>query len=102
MSKLFLLLLIITTFNLKAETLKKILSHDVANHSTAKDCWIIIDKNVYDLSNYLPKHEKYTDTLPKSCGKDGTILWHTKGEKNKEHSKKAKLYIQQFLIGTID
>ena len=101
MTKLFLFLIIITISNSKASSLNNFLVSDVAKHSTGKDCWIIIDKNVYNLTNYLSKHEKYTNILPKLCGTDGTILWRTKGDKNREHSKKASLYINQFLIGTI-
>jgi cytochrome b involved in lipid metabolism len=28
----------------------------VESHSTAQDCWIIIDNKVYDITNFLSEH----------------------------------------------
>ena len=30
--------------------------HEVARHNTSRDCWIIIDAGVYDVTQWLDKH----------------------------------------------
>ena len=35
---------------------KKFSPQEVAAHNTSQDCWIIIDKGVYDVTQWLDKH----------------------------------------------
>ena len=35
---------------------KTFTKEDVASHKTAKDCWIIIDNKVYDVTKFLNEH----------------------------------------------
>jgi cytochrome b involved in lipid metabolism len=75
---------------------------EVQKHDSPKDCWMVIDKKVYDVTQYLPDHEEHTHVLPKFCGKDASVGWHTKGPmKQKEHSKKAILKAKKYWIGDL-
>ena len=45
---------------------------EVQKHNTAKDCWTVINKNVYDLTSYIATHKGGASVLTAICGKDGT------------------------------
>jgi cytochrome b involved in lipid metabolism len=74
---------------------------EVAQHSTQENCWIIIDKEVFDITTYIAHHPPPLDIVIKDCGRDASIGWKTKGTKNKPHSKKAHILIKKYLIGVI-
>jgi cytochrome b involved in lipid metabolism len=45
---------------------------EVQKHNTAKDCWTVVNGNVYDLTSYISKHKGGAAVLTAICGKDGT------------------------------
>lgn len=45
---------------------------EVARHSTASDCWTIIDGNVYDVTPFVSRHPGGTEAIAALCGGDGT------------------------------
>lgn len=45
---------------------------DVAAHSTAGDCWTVVQGNVYDLTNWVRRHPGGPANILRICGKDGT------------------------------
>lgn len=45
---------------------------DVAKHTVAEDCWMIIDNGVYDVSKFLPVHPGGRGVLLAYAGKDAT------------------------------
>jgi cytochrome b involved in lipid metabolism len=45
---------------------------EVQKHNTAKDCWTVINNNVYDLTSYIARHPGGESVLTAICGKDGT------------------------------
>lgn len=45
---------------------------EVQKHNTAKDCWTVVNSNVYDLTNYISSHAGGASVLTAICGKDGT------------------------------
>lgn len=67
---------------------------DVALHSTASDCWLIIGGKVYDVTEYLPSHPAGAASITRSCGKDVTQGFS-------RHSERAQAFKEKFLIGNL-
>lgn len=45
---------------------------EVAKHNSAKDCWSVVNGNVYDLTSYISSHPGGSGAIQSLCGKDGT------------------------------
>jgi cytochrome b involved in lipid metabolism len=45
---------------------------EVLKHNTAKDCWSVVNGNVYDLTSYVSNHKGGAAVITAICGKDGT------------------------------
>ncbi|KAI8920050.1 acyl-CoA dehydrogenase/oxidase [Powellomyces hirtus] len=52
--------------------MKELSRSDVASHNTADSCWIIIDSNVYDVTNFLGLHPGGESIILNVAGKDAT------------------------------
>lgn len=72
---------------------------DVGHHNTSKSCWVIVDQEVYDLTEYLPNHKRHNVSLDEFCGKDASIAWHTKGDSGRPHSRKSAILLKKYKIG---
>ena len=48
---------------------------EIAKHSTAADCWLLILGNAYDLTAYANTHPFGPKVITDSCGKDGTTMF---------------------------
>ncbi|ESK98329.1 hypothetical protein Moror_79 [Moniliophthora roreri MCA 2997] len=64
----------------------------VAEHNTAKSCWVIIHNNVYDVTEFLSEHPGGSVIILKYAGRDATLAYepiHPKDalEKNLPASK---------------
>ena len=45
---------------------------EVQKHNTSKDCWTVVNSNVYELTSYISSHPGGASVLTAICGKDGT------------------------------
>jgi len=70
--------------------------NEVAKHNSRSDAWIIIDNNVYDITNWIDKHPG-GNIIMRGVGKNATELFITFG-----HSEKARQILHQYFIGTLD
>lgn len=75
---------------------------EVAKHTTAADCWMIIGGKVYSLSSYLSAHPGGASIIVRYCGQDGTTAFATKGSPGgSNHSSGASADLANYLIGTV-
>lgn len=72
---------------------------EIARHSTANDCWMVIGGSVYDLSSFT-NHPGGSTYVP-YCGTDATVAFNTKGGTGSSHSGIAVSMLPQFLMGTL-
>ena len=67
---------------------------EVAKHNTEKDCWVIANDNVYDLTLFLNFHPAGKKIILKHGGTDQTDSYHF-------HGKTAKSLWKNYKIGKI-
>lgn len=73
---------------------------EVGNHKTVSDCWIIVNNNVYNVTNYISVHPGGSDRITAYCGQDATKAFETKGG-SVSHSTKADRELNSLLIGSL-
>lgn len=73
----------------------------VATHSKASDCWLIISSKVYNITNFLDQHPGGTDVILPYCGKDATKAFDTQGGRRNGHSSSARQQLAEFQVGTL-
>ena len=77
---------------------KQISKSEVAAHNSAdKGIYIIVDENVYDVTNFIDEHPGGAKILKRVAGKDATKqFW-------KYHNESVlKKYSQRLKIGTVE
>ncbi|KAI8376143.1 acyl-CoA dehydrogenase/oxidase [Radiomyces spectabilis] len=70
----------------------------VAEHNSAKDCWIIVDGKVFDVTNFLADHPGGKKVIVKVAGKDATKQFHS--FHNDAIMQKVGLPLQVGVIGS--
>jgi cytochrome b involved in lipid metabolism len=73
----------------------------VAMHNTADDCWLVINNNIYNVTDFIPNHPGGDQHIIDYCGKDATTAFETKGGSGKTHSDQARQILAQFYIGDL-
>jgi len=69
---------------------------DVKNHDKIGDCWIIIEKKVYDITTFLGDHPGGYNVLLDVAGDDATESFF-----NFDHSENAKKLLESYFIGFV-
>jgi len=69
---------------------------EVRRHSKETDCWIIIDGNVYDVTEWLALHPGNKQPILDNAGKDATNIFH-----HLHHSEILEKFGAPYLIGEI-
>ncbi|CAM6088609.1 unnamed protein product [Calypogeia fissa] len=70
---------------------------EVEVHNSAKDCWLVIDGKVYDVTKFLEEHPGGDEVLLSATGKDATDDFEDVG-----HSNSAREMMAEYLVGEID
>jgi cytochrome b involved in lipid metabolism len=78
------------------ETVQEFTREDVSNHSDFDDCYVIIKKIVYDVTNFIDDHPGGLDVIMEFAGGDATTAFQENG-----HSKHAYDLLENFKIGVI-
>jgi cytochrome b involved in lipid metabolism len=73
---------------------------EVAKHNNKESCWMAIDRKVYDLTSYVPRHPTAQSVILNWCGKDATEGMYTKGY-GRNHSPRAWEMLERYLIGEL-
>jgi len=91
----------------KNATNQKISLEDVSKHNTKVDCWMVIDKKVYDVTSFIALG-KHPPAIELGCGKDATKLFKERTMENgtkigsgTPHSKKANDLLKNYYIGDL-
>lgn len=74
-------------------------TQEIAKHSNANDCWMIVDEKVYDLTTLVFSHSGGSQTILQDCGKDGSVEYNKKY--GKDHSVKTDSILNSFYIGNL-
>jgi cytochrome b involved in lipid metabolism len=76
---------------------------EVARHDHPKDCWMAIDGQVYDVTDYLPRHPGSMDPVLPWCGREATRGWETKGNADspRVHSRGAHYLLRRYHLGPL-
>lgn len=78
---------------------KIITAQEVSAHASKNDCWTVIDKNVYNITDYVPRHPGGVEEISKACGTDGSSLF--KGMP-KHNGSEAKNQLARLQIGALN
>eukprot|EP00271_Cylindrocystis_brebissonii_P012973 TRINITY_DN32500_c0_g1_i1.p1 TRINITY_DN32500_c0_g1~~TRINITY_DN32500_c0_g1_i1.p1 ORF type:complete len:165 (+),score=39.12 TRINITY_DN32500_c0_g1_i1:479-973(+) len=81
----------------EAEQLPIYTLEDAKKHTTMKDCWLIINEKVYDVTSFLDDHPGGDEILVSATGEDATEMFEDIG-----HSKSARKQMEQYCIGRMD
>ncbi|GAA4901246.1 hypothetical protein GCM10025789_19880 [Tessaracoccus lubricantis] len=70
---------------------------DVEAHDTPEDCWVAINGNVYDVTEWIPQHPGGPDRIIALCGTDATAQF------TGQHAQTdvAKATLETFLLGPL-
>lgn len=49
---------------------------EVATHSSASDCWAVINGGIYNLTSWIPRHPGGERAIEGLCGKDGSAAFN--------------------------
>jgi cytochrome b involved in lipid metabolism len=73
---------------------------EVEQHNTPDDCWVTFEDRVYDLSEYLPDHDKFMD-IREWCGEDMTDDFKTKAGVGRDHKEFSYSLLEDYYIGEL-
>jgi len=82
-------------------TEKRFTLEEIARHASPEDCWMAIERTVYDLTPYLPEHPSRSGIVEPWCGKEATEAYRTK-MKGRPHSPEADHLLTQYRVGALE
>lgn len=69
----------------------------VKSNNSASSCWAVVDKNVYDLTNWISQHPGGSGAISSLCGTDATSQFY--GQHGRSGSPSSVL--KSFLLGPL-
>jgi len=66
----------------------------IRKHNQKKDCWIVIDGSVYDVTEWIPNHPG-GDVISVLAGEDASAMFYS------SHKLDPKKFMQPYLIGQV-
>ncbi|KIK99658.1 hypothetical protein PAXRUDRAFT_131602 [Paxillus rubicundulus Ve08.2h10] len=74
-------------------------SEDVANHKSAKSCWVTLQGKVYDVTAFVPDHPGGEDLILENGGTDVENIMKSKD--SHEHSDSAYDMLGEYMVGRL-
>lgn len=74
---------------------------ELAEHTSRKSCWILIDRKIYDVTVYLRKHPAGEAFILKYGGKDATDAFFGISRGSHSHSDVANSILARYHIGDL-
>jgi cytochrome b involved in lipid metabolism len=85
----------------QSATSTSIPASEVAKHNSSRDCWIIIENKVYNVTTHLRTHPGGAGLITPYCGKEATQAFQTKGGIGGNHSSRAYSQLTPFYVGDL-
>lgn len=76
-------------------------TEEVGEHNTESDCWVIFEDSVYDLTEYMPNHDKFMD-IREWCGQDMTEDFKDKAGVGRDHREGSYELLESYVVGEVD
>jgi cytochrome b involved in lipid metabolism len=74
----------------------------VAAHGFPDDCWLVINNNIYSLSEFIAQHEEEGARIAEKCGQDATVVFEAwPMGSGKPHSDEARAVLENYYIGDL-
>jgi len=73
---------------------------DVAKHASQNDCWMAIEGNVYNVTDFVSTHPG-GEAILQGCGKDATGIFNTRPNDGSSHSGRARTMLEKYLVGSL-
>jgi len=80
------------------QTTQTLTQPEVAKHNNPQDCWIIVGKKVYNVTEFLQLHPGGESRIIPFCGKDATEAFRTQGGEG-SHSEQAQKQLENYYLG---
>lgn len=74
---------------------------EIAKHSSANNCWLLINNKVYDVTSFLSAHPGGEGTITPYCGQEATRAFDTK-DIGKPHSRNANAMLADYYVGSLN
>jgi len=75
---------------------------DVQKHATQQDCWSIVNGGVYNLTNFIPRHEGGSKVIIAMCGIDGSSSYNGRHGRSQGEENEPARALAHYRIGVLD
>ena len=76
---------------------------EISKHNSTADCWLLIDEDVFDVTEWIPLHPGGAVIILQNCGKDATELFETRPMgSGTPHSENAETILGEYYIGELE
>lgn len=75
--------------------------NELAKHNSAEGCWLLIDGNIYDVTEFVVSHPG-EEAILEGCGIDSTEYYETRPMgSGTPHSDGARAGLENYLLGPL-
>lgn len=74
---------------------------ELSKHSTKDNCWIMVERKVYDVTKVIPVHAGGEKAILSWCGKDATVAFNSRGGKG-PHPSTVIANMEKMLMGLFE